>query len=72
MKKSYLFTVTGEGSNFPVDMLRYDRCWPATTDDAIAIVNEPREVRMGSNQYPTQDRWTSFGWQITDITKVGS
>ncbi len=65
MKKTYLFKVQGEGSNFPVDMLRYDQCWPRTTDDAIALVSFPREISLVSHSKPTPDRWLSFGWKIT-------
>ncbi len=31
------FRVIGKG-HFPMDMLRYDQCFPRTTDDAIALV----------------------------------
>lgn len=35
------FTVRG-GSHFPVDMLRYDACYPATSDDAVEMAKTPR------------------------------
>lgn len=70
------FTAVGHGY-FPVDMLRYDRCWPATQD---AIHNmpvetyrrhslEPAEVEMCGINNPTAERWQSFGWQIKDVRK---
>ena len=68
------FTVGGTGE-FPVDMLRYDEAFPATSADASAIAlrtddlraNESRRVvrllthrRLG----PTLGRWQSFGWCV--------
>lgn len=68
------FTVAGSG-DFPIDMLRYDRCWPASSDDAGNIAggaySEPRGQRTvtlacqpGDNwrSMPTHGRWSSFGW----------
>ena len=62
---------------FPVDMLRYDACWPADIDSGIDIVMDRKDVEyndirtaiMTSHQAPTQDRWRSFGWDIVD-TKI--
>lgn len=34
--KVFSFTVKGSGQ-FPLDMLRYDQCWPTGTDDASKI-----------------------------------
>lgn len=67
----YEYKVVGTG-NFPVDMLRYDACWPAKTSDAIEIATsfdrhnnmEDRLVTIGSHKEPTPDRWKSFGWII--------
>ena len=55
--------------DFPVDMLHFDQCWPATGDDAAKIVEpaspaEPRSIRMRSHQRPDTDRWSSFGWTV--------
>ena len=76
------FTVEGK-VGFPIDMLRYDRCWPATQNDAAAIdrVLQPRRVpmrdvpvgssitlRTGSESAPTIERWRSFMfWRVTHI-----
>ena len=67
-KRVYEYVVTGMG-DFPVDMLHFDQCWPATADDAAKIVEpaspaEPRSIRMRSHQRPDTDRWSSFGWAV--------
>ncbi len=52
---------------FPYDMLRYDCCWPATTEDAVRLADpEPYEVITLSTNLPeiTAKRWESFGWQV--------
>jgi len=68
------FTVEGIGK-FPVDMLRYDMCWPKTQQDAINLT--PLEPHVGytvkrqvtlvgiKDTSPTVDRWASFGWEVT-------
>jgi hypothetical protein len=35
-KHCQTFAVSGAG-NFPLDMLRYDACWPASESDALRI-----------------------------------
>ena len=66
--KTHVFKVEGRGT-FPVDMLRYDQCWPATTDAAMSIVHldysKVREAEMVSHRQPTPARWESFGWKVT-------
>lgn len=71
--------------SFPIDMLRYDGCYPATesdsnkiiwsiTDDGSLSVNalEIKLVRAGAekNWWPTGDRWQSFGWYVVDGSRV--
>src|SRR5678816_4294668 len=67
VNKLYEYEVEGKLS-FPVDMLRYDACWPASTESALEIVSErPHEgchVRLRSHYPPTEARWESFGWRI--------
>lgn len=74
------FTVRGCGT-FPFDMLRYDSCWPRTSDDAINLAFEhpqdlahyrttPREIQLIKrcelkSSGPCVDRWASFGWRVT-------
>lgn len=71
------FTAIGSGI-FPIDMLRYDECYPVTSMDANAIAesidqdtryNEVRRIRLrGSMRFgPTVRRWESFGFTIEDI-----
>lgn len=69
------FTVVGKGA-FPLDMLRYDYCYPCTSDDAVVIgaedwngKGEPRTVELSrtiahSKVTPTEGRWASFGWRL--------
>lgn len=68
------FTVRGSG-RFPIDMLRYDGCWPFQSTDSFAITHsftwehgpEPYEVRLETWQgKPTVGRWRSFGWDVKE------
>jgi hypothetical protein len=65
----------GPGKAFPTDMLRYDSCYPATSDDVHGMDWDDRAGRTVSllkihNGRPrkgwetTPDRWRSFGWKI--------
>jgi hypothetical protein len=71
VKYLLFFTVTGQGA-FPLDMLRYDRCWPYDGQDVQNIdprVTGFRGVRLAMPartraDEPTVDRWKSFGWQV--------
>lgn len=64
----YDFYVTGRGA-FPFDMLRYDDCWPASTEDA-AMINQDytsdknRSIKLHSYHAPTVERWSSFLWAV--------
>jgi hypothetical protein len=64
------FTVRGKGS-FPVDMLRYDKCWPATMDDAevmAEVIAQPVvgkvDIKLTTCIQPTPERWRLFGWYV--------
>ena len=67
------FTVRGRTS-FPIDMLRYDSCWPKSeARDSVAItasfqrikgVKEERQVTLTGLREPTEGRWESFGWKV--------
>jgi hypothetical protein len=72
--KTVLFTVEGAGS-FPLDMFRYDACYPATEQDsavAADIEGGPRRVVVKHRvlkdevltNYPTENRWKSFTWTV--------
>ena len=75
MIKPYRFTVAGWGS-FPTDMLRYDRCWPATQQDVYNVVAERcgatdlRIVELCGIDVPTKERWASFSWKVVSVTKI--
>jgi hypothetical protein len=64
-QQAIVFRVVGR-DKFPVDMLRYDRCWPATDADSIAITtsSDARTVVLRGLKVPTLDRWRSFGWEV--------
>jgi len=63
------YTVRGPDP-FPIDMLRFDRAWPAETDDSAVIqvsIEFPTgstEVHLVSDKRPTVGRWESFGWSV--------
>lgn len=64
------------GGTFPHDMLRYDACFPHTSDDAVSIslASHTRQVRnitlrryvQAKTALPTVDRWKSFGWTVME------
>ena len=76
------FNVSGTG-DFPIDMLRYDRCSPYSSQDAgkigsggLADYCDTRTVKLirftqgkGKNykDNPTNDRWKSFGWAVSNV-----
>lgn len=60
------FLVNGRGQ-FPVDMLRHDRCWPVNTSDAMLLLgSDQRTLLMAGVQPPTKERWMSFGWVVVE------
>lgn len=72
MPAYHTFSVEGRGS-FPVDMLRYDQCWPTSEVDASHVmatferrtgVREARIVFLTGLTTPTDGRWESFGWRV--------
>jgi len=83
MAKQYVhyFTVGG-AYYFPMDMLRYDSCWPSTSEDASQLQFHPqrnsdvetkRKIRLVTighkERRPTLDRWKSFGWEVIHYEK---
>jgi hypothetical protein len=57
--------------SFPIDMLRYDSCWPASEGDStiihstIAYENKGAvEVTVFARAPLTVGRWESFGWSV--------
>jgi len=74
MKK---FTVKGQNTPFPIDMLRFDECWPASVEDSTKVSNSfgfrhGRRVRWEltlispRQTSPTVDRWQSFAVEVVD------
>ncbi len=65
---------------FPIDMLRFDSCYPQREIDAAFIVEcaehpdrryEIRlQTRSASNSVPTIARWASFGWRVLIHTRA--
>ena len=70
------FTVEGSG-HFPHDMLRYDGCWPSTSEDVVAMDFEEDGMRRRvtlttighKDRVATVERWRSFGWAVVKHTK---
>ena len=61
------------GGPFPVDMLRLDEAWPATSFDSTLVMSrEVRVVRLRSRITPTIGDWRSFGWLVHGLPARGS
>ena len=70
------FKVKGSGT-FPVDMLRYDTCYPKDSRDALRIGGLEGSDEVGvksivylqinhgrkNDAHITPERWKSFGWE---------
>jgi len=58
------YKVSGWG-DFPIDMLRYDRAYPASERDSGVMVNshEQRTVEVEGFSC-TPERWESFLWKV--------
>lgn len=83
-EKRYIMhiTVTPERpmASFPVDMLRYDSCIPASEADAHEIEASISGARMGkpinlvrvsrTDALPSEGRWASFGWKVSENNNV--
>lgn len=62
----YLYKVRGT-FHFPLDMLRYDACWPGSSEAVSAMAADGGGevvVELHSYKHPTEDRWKSFGWIV--------
>jgi len=70
--------IQGKGS-FPIDMLRYDACYPTSERDSSLIASTLRDrygrdrwsicVRSPSENPWTVGRWESFNVKITDVPR---
>jgi hypothetical protein len=77
MKYFQTFSVTGHGT-FPLDMLRYDGCFPLTEADSETLAKACK-ARPGAwiitlcrytellNENPTEARWNSFDVEIYSV-----
>ena len=70
--REYRYTVEGEG-RFPLDMLRFDRAWPASETDSNTIGHALEDgrsstwrVELVSKRKPTTGRWDSFNWRVLE------
>jgi hypothetical protein len=61
------FKVKGSGY-FPLDMLRYDSCWPADSSSVYNLHGLSDEgiriLTLRTYHKPTDARWLSFGWAV--------
>lgn len=70
MRKQALITWSGQ---FPLDMLRYDGCYPSRSEDAVAMAStigqERRKaiVESTSSSGFTVARWESFGCDCSPL-----
>lgn len=71
----FAYTVEGVG-DFPLDMLRHDRAYPADAESVAAILKglawaavkrsrTPLRVSLCADRAPMVERWRSFGWTVT-------
>ncbi len=75
MRELHEFTVEGK-YDFPFDMLRYDQCWPKSESDSAVIERStiprqrrPFRVTLQGIDEPTEARWQSFGWRVTEVRR---
>lgn len=79
--RRYRFTVLSDPMrfSFPLDMLRYDACWPEHQADVSAIADPATSrfdggkqtlVRLVSDSKPTPERWASYGWHVTTTERI--
>ena len=74
MERMHEFVVSGNRS-FPIDMLRYDTCWPRTQQDTAAIQRSlvrgsAEAIALKGLRSPTEGRWSSFGYTVSDVTRT--
>lgn len=71
----YQIIVEGRGI-FPLDMLRYDNCFPARQEDVSLIEHnrDQRQIELASVRDrlwdATEGRWASFGWPVVSCKEV--
>lgn len=83
MDKHTMWEFAVEGKNsFPLDMLRYDSCWPNRESEIGRMGatmmparfrssgDEPVVVHLQGLQEPTEGRWRSFGWEVVSAKRL--
>lgn len=72
----HTFKVIGRGA-FPLDMLRYDECYPTRGQDVDMLdpssdSDEAVQLRAVHHRTwePCAGRWESFGWEVTSHEMV--
>jgi len=64
----YVRSIEVQGSGeFPVEMLKHGKSWPARPEDAESLLksgDESRVVRLSSLNHPDVSKWESFGWSV--------
>lgn len=59
---------------FPMDMLRYDSCFPTKEEDAARLGQVSDQLRLVTvarwHQHWTVCRWQSFGVQLVQVTDL--
>jgi len=68
-------------NRFPIDMLRYDTCYPSTNSDSSAIrwsfnpnaisnyseIGPIELIHLGNKNWkPSFKKWESFGWKVIE------
>ena len=78
MAKSKIVEIVAVGrGEFPMDMLRYDSCWPASEVDSYVIADSLKKygewqvvlrknVDAGVREPWMKPRWSSFGVQLVE------
>lgn len=81
MRFEHRFKVWGKTA-FPIDMLRYDNCRPATVQDSAKIARSQKQapgelvfvelfsVTTDKNWRPAADRWREFGWVVCGHSRI--
>lgn len=83
MAAKYVYGLVRGSDEFPLDMLRYDTCFPATeywsgraqaTTEAVRCVVVARRTDGGYAAHFNTERWASFQWDVvyasTELHKV--
>lgn len=75
--RMYRWRAVAQGRGyFPIDMLRYDECWPAR-EGQLSVgharpSDPPQTVELAAYSDSrarspfTPERWASFGWRLTE------